>query len=178
MGFGFSTSWIFGREYSDRTVKDLLALPVSRSKIVYSKFIVNVLWCILLSFISLITGLIMGWIVGLSGWSIETAVSGLEKIFLCVILTILLCPPVAFFASLGRGYLSPLGFIILTIILSQIISALGYGQYFPWAIPAFRSGAAGPGEAQLEWISYIILTATSLAGIISVVSWWRFADQN
>src|SRR5699024_4318196 len=25
--FGFITSWIFGREYADRTVKDLLALP-------------------------------------------------------------------------------------------------------------------------------------------------------
>lgn len=26
--FGFVTSWIFGREYSDRTIKDLLALPI------------------------------------------------------------------------------------------------------------------------------------------------------
>jgi len=25
MGFGFVASWVFGREYSDRTVKDLLA---------------------------------------------------------------------------------------------------------------------------------------------------------
>lgn len=38
--FGFVTSWIFGREYSDRTIKDLLALPISRNIIVLSKFIV------------------------------------------------------------------------------------------------------------------------------------------
>ena len=36
--FGFITSWIFGREYSDRTIKDLLALPISRTTIVISKF--------------------------------------------------------------------------------------------------------------------------------------------
>ena len=28
--FGFIFSWLFGREYSDRTVKDLLALPMPR----------------------------------------------------------------------------------------------------------------------------------------------------
>ena len=29
--FGFVSSWVFGREYSDRTVKDLLALPIPRT---------------------------------------------------------------------------------------------------------------------------------------------------
>src|SRR5699024_1298166 len=29
--FGFVTSWIFGREYADKTVTDLLALPYSRA---------------------------------------------------------------------------------------------------------------------------------------------------
>lgn len=38
--FGFSTAWIFGREYADKTIKDLLALPISRNVIVASKFIV------------------------------------------------------------------------------------------------------------------------------------------
>jgi len=32
LGFTFVASWVFGREYTDRTVKDLLALPVSRDK--------------------------------------------------------------------------------------------------------------------------------------------------
>src|SRR5690606_4238287 len=34
VGVGFVASWIFGREFSDRTVKDLLSLPISREKIV------------------------------------------------------------------------------------------------------------------------------------------------
>ena len=45
VGFAFVASWIFGREYSDRTIKDLLALPVSRSCIVLAKFIVMFIWC-------------------------------------------------------------------------------------------------------------------------------------
>ena len=49
VGYGFVTSWVFGQEYSDNTAKDILALPVSRSYIVLSKFIVIGLWSILLS---------------------------------------------------------------------------------------------------------------------------------
>jgi len=44
IGFAFVTGWVFGREYSDRTVKDLLALPTPRLSIVLSKFIVVAIW--------------------------------------------------------------------------------------------------------------------------------------
>ena len=36
--FGFVASWLFGREYSEGTAKDLLSLPMSRTKIVHAKF--------------------------------------------------------------------------------------------------------------------------------------------
>ncbi|URJ45688.1 ABC transporter permease [Paenibacillus polymyxa] len=40
IGYTFIAAWVFGREFSDKTIKDLLAKPVSRSKIVLSKFLV------------------------------------------------------------------------------------------------------------------------------------------
>lgn len=55
--FGFMTSWIFGREYSDKTMKDLLALPISRFHIVMSKFSLLFFWCILLSSIVFLLGI-------------------------------------------------------------------------------------------------------------------------
>ncbi len=49
IGFGFVTAWVFGREYTDHTLKDILAMPVSRTSIVISKLIVVVVWSLLLS---------------------------------------------------------------------------------------------------------------------------------
>lgn len=49
IGFGFVFSWLFGREYSDRTVKDLLSLPMSRWRIVRAKLAVGAGWCLLLA---------------------------------------------------------------------------------------------------------------------------------
>ncbi len=69
IGFGFLASWIFGREYSDRTVKDLLALPLPRSYIVISKFIVMAVWGVLLSLILLAAALVIGLLIGLTGGS-------------------------------------------------------------------------------------------------------------
>ncbi len=178
MGFGFITSWVFGREYSDRTVKDLLALPVSRSLIVWAKFIVIILWCVLLSLEILGLGLLAGKIVDIGGWSSELFFHGLNIFLVTSVLTITLSTPVAFFASYGRGYLPPLGFVIIVIIIAQFIATLGHGAYFPWAVPALYSGAAGPGSAQLEAVSFIIVFITGIIGILATFLWWRFADHS
>ncbi len=176
--FGFVTSWIFGREYSDRTIKDLLALPISRKVIVFSKFLVVFLWCFLLAIMVFALGLIVGNAVVIPGWSPELVMKGLKVFLICSALTILLSTPVALFASIGRGYLSPLGFVIFTLVLAQIVSVTGYGQFFPWAIPALASGVAGSESTTIENISVIIVFLTSIFGLFGTIFWWRYADQN
>lgn len=105
LGYGFVISWIFGREYSDRTVKDLLALPFPRSYIVISKLIVAAVWSILLSLILLIGALLAGWLAGLPGFSNEVILNGAAIFGITALLALIISPPVAFFASYGRGYL-------------------------------------------------------------------------
>ena len=175
--FGFITSWIFGREYADRTIKDLLAIPVSRSLIVFSKFIVATIWPFMLSIYVLILSLIIGMVIGMPGFTSSLLIDGVFIYMICSILTMLLSTPVGLFASAGRGYLSPLGFVIFTLVLAQIIAATGYGMYFPWAIPAIIAGIAGK-FGIIEHSSILIVLFTSLIGIISTILWWRFAEQH
>jgi ABC-2 type transport system permease protein len=176
--FGFVTSWIFGREYSDRTIKDLLALPISRSVIVLSKFIVVLLWCLLLAMLVFALGLVVGNAVVIPGWSPDLVSQGFSIFIICTILTIMLSTPVAIFASIGRGYLSPLGFVVFTLVLAQIVAATGYGQFFPWSIPAMASGVAGIESAILQNYSVVIVLITSIVGLFSTMLWWRYSDQN
>ena len=85
--------------------------------------------------------------------------------------------PIAFFATWGKGYLAPLGFVSLTVVIAQIITAIGYGSFFPWAVPALYSGAGGEYKAGLNELSYLILVLISLAGYFATISYWKFADQ-
>ncbi|MCK7528827.1 MAG: ABC transporter permease [Ignavibacteriales bacterium] len=69
IGFGFVTSWVFGREYIDRTITNIMDLPVPRSAIVTAKFIIVALWCSLLAIIIFSAGLSVGYLIGIPGWS-------------------------------------------------------------------------------------------------------------
>jgi ABC-2 type transport system permease protein len=175
--FGFITSWVFGREYSDRTVKDLLALPVPRTLVVTAKFLTVFLWCLLLVLLALLLGLGMGWLVVLPGWSPGLAIQGIETFAICSVLAILLSAPVAFMASAGRGYLSPLGFLVIALFLANIAGATGYGLFFPWAIPVLRSQFVSSRATLPGGFSYLLVVLTSIAGLLGTAWWWRYADQ-
>jgi len=178
IGYGFVISWMFGREYSDRTVKDLLALPFPRSYIVVSKLIVVAVWSTLLSFVLLITALLAGLLAGLPGGSYSVVINGAATFGMTALLALIVSPPVAFFASYGRGYLPPMGYIIITILLGQFSIALGVAQYFPWAVPGLYSMAASGDGQQPGSISYVLLVLVGIAGIILTYAWWRYADQH
>jgi ABC-2 type transport system permease protein len=170
--FGFIGSWVFGREYADRTMKDLLALPTSRWAIVLAKFVLIIAWSVVLTAVVYFVGLGVGAAVGLPQASAEVFWQGTLTIALSAALTIILVTPIAFFASAGHGYLPPLAATILAIFLAQVVAVAGWGEYFPWSIPALVSQ-----DGRLPFVSYLIVLLTSAAGILGTFLWWRFADQ-
>ena len=175
--FGFVASWIFGREYSDSTAKDLLALPTSRTKILNAKFMVYTLWCLALALFNLILGSLIGVLLQLPAPATKLLFTPLTDYFITTGLTILLGTPIAFFAIWGKGYLAPLGFVCLALVFAQIIAAAGYGYYFPWSVPGLFSGAGGAYKAQLNSISYGIVLLTGIAGYLATITYWKYADQ-
>jgi ABC-2 type transport system permease protein len=177
MLFGLIGSWVFGREYSDHTLKELLALPTGRSTIVLAKFVVVMLWSAGLTGWIYIVGLGVGVAVALPPASAQTFLQGTVTLAIAAGLTIALVTPIAFVASAGRGYLAPMGAAILALILAQIVAAAGWGEYFPWAVPALLAGMSGVPTTELGAISYGIVLLTSLAGMIATFAWWELADQ-
>ena len=176
--FGFAASWLFGREYSDGTAKDLLALPVTRTKILNAKFIYYSLWCLALTFWNLILGILSGFLLELPGWQTAVLTANLRINLLTSLMIILLNTPVAFFALAGRGYLAPLGVVALTLVLAQIVGALGFGTYFPWSVPGIYSGSGGEEmRSLLNTCSFLIVILTGLTGYIATLLWWKYADQ-
>ncbi len=170
--FSLIGSWAFGREYANRTVKDLLALPTSRSAIVAAKFVVIAIWSAALTLEVYLIALAVGAAVSLPGVPAQVLLQGGVTLVVTAILTFAVTTPIVFFASAGHGYLPPIGVAILAIVLAQVISIMGWGEYFPWAIP----GAYSQGES-LGIASYLILALASLAGIAGTLSWWELADQ-
>ncbi len=167
-------SWIFGHEFSDGTVKDLLAVPIQRSNILLAKFIVGAAWAAAASMVIFIVGLLLGWILNLPGGSPSAILQGSVLVLVTTCLEIVAALPFALFASLGRGYLLPIGIAVLTVLLTNLVIVIGRGEYFPWAVPALYAQAKTP----LAPVSYMIAILTSLAGMLATYLWWKNADQN
>lgn len=175
--FGFVTSWVFGREYSDRTIKDLLTLPTHRIVIILAKFLAVIFTNFLLSVYVILLGVAIGFFVQLPLWSYEMAAEGSMNLVVTTVLTLALSTPAAFLACYGRGYLAPIGFILFMVVLAQVIAAAGYGAFFPWAIPAIFNGMAGM-EAALGIGSFLVVFFTGLIGLSATILWWLYADQH
>jgi ABC-2 type transport system permease protein len=176
--FGFIVSWIFGREYSEHTVKDLLSLPTSKSSILNAKFLLYCLWSFALAIVNVILGMAIGVVLRLPGFEFGNILAYLQGYFITTLLTVLLGSPIAFFSLWGRGYLAPLGILVLTVVFSQIIAALGYGHYFPWAVPALYSGAGGEYKEQLNAMSYFILLMVAVVGYCVTMFYWKHTDHH
>jgi ABC-2 type transport system permease protein len=171
------TAWVFGREFSDHTAKDLMALPTSREKIVSAKLIVISVWVLITIVWIYLVGLIVGNLVDIPGWANGLARSSFVDALITAGMTLLLMTPVAFIASMGRGYLLPLGWAVLTIFFSQIVAATGWGDWFPWSVPALYSGVVGPRAEQLGVHSYVLVLLASFIGLAATFWWWRNVDQ-
>ncbi len=167
-------SWIFGREFADSTVKDLLAVPVPRFSILLAKFIVVAAWSVFLTLVIFASGLMMGLIIGLPESSLGALAQGSALVLITAGLVIPVALPFALFASIGRGYLLPVGLAVLTAVATNLVIFLGWGDLFPWAVP----GLFAQGKSALSLASYSIVVVTGLAGILATYLWWRFADQN
>jgi ABC-type transport system involved in multi-copper enzyme maturation permease subunit len=175
--FSLITSWVFGREWADHTISDLLALPTRRSAVVLAKFLLVVLWSAMLTFVIFLIGLGVGVLTGLPQAPASLFQQSALHVAVTMGLTILLVTPIAFAASAGRGYLPPMGAAILAVILAQLVAAAGWGDYFPWSIPALYAGMAGPAYADVGAVSFLIVFLASLAGLAATFAWWEWADQ-
>ena len=172
--FCMIASWIFGREFTDGTLKDMLAVPVSRASILIAKFTAAGIWCAVLTLVTIIFSLVVGTILQLPQASTSILLQGTVVMAVTACLTFVTITPFAFLASVGRGYLLPIGVAILALMMANVFQVAGWGEYYPWAVAGLYTQA----KSSLSAVSYGIVVLTGLAGMIATYLWWKYADQS
>ncbi len=172
IGFSFTACWVFGREYTDKTISELLVKPVSKLYVVLSKFIVIFLWDVLLAFFMFAVVFIMGILIGLNGGTWLLIMNSF-LVFLATSLLIMVVSTIsALLANVSKGYLAPIGLAFLIVVISNVVAQAGLAAYFPWTIPSLFIA-----NVPLGFASIAILAITGITGFVGTVAWWRFAEQ-
>ncbi|HZM84313.1 MAG TPA: ABC transporter permease [Candidatus Limnocylindrales bacterium] len=174
--FGMTMVWVFGREFAGHTVKDLLALPTSRAATVTAKFAAATGWSLALTGYLSAAGTGIGLLLGIPGpLSGQVLADGGMKVAVTALLTIAITTLFGFGASTGRGYLSGVGVLFAILFTAQIVAALGYGAWFPFAVPALHAGITG--DQSPAPAGYVGVAAVAAGSIWLTIRWWQRADH-
>lgn len=170
-------AYVFGREYSEGTARTMLALPLPRWWFVVAKLAVVGGWWLALVAVILVEGVVVATALGLDGFSVAVLSTGIGDVILAALVVFLLTPVVAWLAAVGRGYLPPLGFAMVALMLGNVLGATGWGKWFPWAIAPLFAGVAGPRVDVLAPGSIVVVLATFAVGVAATVAQVRWADS-
>ncbi len=173
----FVVAYVFGREYADGTAKNLLALPVGRHWFVVAKLVVAAAWWLVLVLAVLVEAFVLGFALGLPGFSAQVAGSMIAGALLAAAVSYLVVPVVAWITVAGRGYMAPLGFAIAMMALGNLFGKTGWSVWFPWSIVPTLVGMVGKPVDSLPAGSYVVLALTFAGGIVATVLQLRLADN-
>jgi ABC-2 type transport system permease protein len=172
-GPGVVVSWCFGREFTDQTLTGLFALPTSRMTIAAAKFIVLIGWSVALSCVALAAAFALTPIAGVHPTIDGTAVAS-AKLILVAMSGGILALPLAFIGTVGRGYLPAITSLILIVVITQIITVVGAGGWFPYATASLWAGMGGPAAASLiQPIQLALIPTTGLVGVAATLHRWH-----
>jgi ABC-type transport system involved in multi-copper enzyme maturation permease subunit len=170
-------SYVFGREYSEGTAKNMLALPVGRHWFVVGKLVVTAAWWAILVVTVLAEALAIGFALGLPGFSTALLAASARDIALVAAFTFLLTPVVAWIATLGRGYLPPIGFAIVMLAFGDVFAHTGWAMWFPWSVVPLFAGTTGPRATSLPFSSYLVVVLTFVVGVAATIAQLRWGDE-
>jgi len=173
----FIAAYVFGREYSEGTAKNMLALPVGRHWFVLAKLVVAAVWWFLLVATVFVEAILVGAALRLPEYSPGLLAESVRNIFTVACIAYLLVPVVAWIAALGRGYMPPLAFTMIMLALGNLFSKTGWASWFPWSIVPLLIGMVGQPVRDLPPGSYAVAAFTFAAGVTATILQVTFSDN-
>lgn len=176
IGPGVVVAWAFGREFSDRTFPSLFALPVSRGSTATAKFLVLLVWALVLTILLLLASVLAGLVANVGPIDASELVAPMARLALAGFLTGTIALTIGLVASIGRGYLPAIGAIVLLTMAAQVAVLFGTGAWFPYAAPGLYALGGANGVADVNGTQLLLVPVTSVIVAWLTVRWWERAE--
>ncbi|HTL40761.1 MAG TPA: ABC transporter permease [Pseudolysinimonas sp.] len=164
LGSAVVLGWMLGREFTDREIAGLFALPVGRAQIAGAKLLAYLVWSIGVAVLLPLAVLVAGAAAGLGA----PDVAGLARLGALSLGGALLATPVALAATLGRSVLAGVGVAVGLLVIAQVSVIAGAGGWMPLAAPALWAVSAGqlvsPGQLLLVPVFSGVFVVLTLVG--------------
>jgi ABC-2 type transport system permease protein len=176
LAVGIVVAWTVGREFTDGTIASLQALPTPPAAIAWAKLATVMLGAGACALAAVTLAIPLGVAIGL-GAPDAAAARGAAEALTVVVLTTLLTLPLAWVASVRRGYLPAVGALLGLVVVTQIGTVAGAGAWFPWAAPGLWAGLGGAAAAAaVTPVQLLLAVPVGAAGTLGTLRWWSTAE--
>lgn len=135
--FSIIASYLFSREYTEKTLKTIFVVPISKKKFVSGKFITLFICTLILMLISWAEIFVLGGICeivwGTGKIDFSAAVYFLIKIIQGAVLLYFTITPFAFLAMYARGFIIPMIAAAIIALGNVVLSGSSIAGFVPWS---------------------------------------------
>ena len=163
--FAIIISYLFGREYNEHTLKTMLTIPISRGKFLASKYLMFLVWILILTAVTSVSTLLFGFAAGLDGFSLKLFIDSIAQLLYANALLFLTFSPFVF-VSLFITNMVPamIGGAGLALV-NLMVYGQNWAPFVPWISPyLIASGKIAEYGASMS-VSYGIILATFVIGL-------------
>ena len=133
--FSIIISYLFGREYNEHTLKTMLTVPISRGKFLISKYVMFLIWILILTVVTSLSTLAFGFVAGLTGFTLQLFINRFAELLFANILLFLTFSPFVFISLFITNMVPAMvGGASLTLV-SLLVNGQSWAPYVPWACP-------------------------------------------
>lgn len=174
--FSIIISYLFGREYNEHTLKTMLTVPISRGKFLISKYVMFLIWILILTVVTSLSTLAFGFAAGLTGFTLQLFINSFAELLFANILLFLTFSPFVFISLFITNMVPAMvGGASLTLV-SLLVNGQSWAPYVPWACPYLLSSGEIADYGVSLIIPYGVILVTFLIGI--VVSYIYFTRKD
>lgn len=174
--FSVIVAYLFGREYNEHTLKSVLTVPISKTKYLFGKLAMLLIWIVILAIVSFLAILIFGFIGGADQFSWKVAIEALYHFVSGSILLGLVMSPFIFLSMWMKNLVPAMICGAGVCLGNMIMFGQDWAPLFPWMSPQLLSSGDISQYSYGTLTPSLILLATFLVGL--AISWLYFNKKD
>ena len=157
--FTIIIAYLFGREYTEHTLKTVLTAPLSKTKLLFGKYLMFFIWTFIITTITFTGTVLAAYFGGISDITLSAGLNSYKEMLISVFLLCLSFSPFVFLSLVMPNMVFSMVTGVIFSIINLFVYSTKYTPYIPWCSPYL----IGSNEIS----NYSCSTATSLAIILA-----------
>ena len=164
--YAIMISYLFGREYNEHTLKTMLTIPVSRGKFLLSKYVMFLVWILILTVVTSLSTMVLGFVAGLDGFSLKLFIDSFAQLLFANVLLFLTFSPFVFLSLFITNMVPAMVGGAGLALVNMMIYGQTWAPYVPWVCPyLIASGEIAEYSASIT-LSYAVILVTFAMGLV------------